>query len=104
MNLVTNAYSRTPRGTHTTISGRLASGEVKLAVRDDGPSIPAEELAGLFLRFYRLASLEDGAGLGLAIAKAIVELHGGRMWVENHVGAGATFHVALPSLSNAEPV
>jgi len=74
---------------------------VRLAVADDGPGIDPRDLPHIFERFYRAdraRSREDGgAGLGLAIAKALVEAHGGRIWVESRPGQGATFVVELPA-------
>ena len=76
-------------------------GEAPLAVDDDGPGIPAAEQSRIFERFYRsgqdAARSSPGSGLGLPIARAIVNLHGGRIWVESAPGAGATFYVALPT-------
>jgi len=74
-----------------------------LAVADDGPGIPEENQPHLFERFYRPKSESvrrtQGSGLGLPIAKALVELHGGRIWVESRPGNGATFRIALPTAS-----
>src|SRR5256714_3208153 len=73
---------------------------VEISVRDHGMAIPAEHLAQVFEPFYRvdtrLSREVNGLGIGLAICKRIVELHGGRIWVESMVGAGSTFHVWLP--------
>jgi len=73
---------------------------VEISVRDHGMAIPAEHLAQVFEPFYRvdtrLSREVNGLGIGLAICKRIVELHGGRIWVESTVGAGSTFHVWLP--------
>jgi signal transduction histidine kinase len=75
-------------------------GLVEISVRDHGMAIPAEHLAQVFEPFYRvdtrLSREVNGLGIGLAICKHIVELHGGRIWVESMVGAGSTFHVWLP--------
>ncbi len=75
-------------------------GLVEISVRDHGMAIPAEHLAQVFEPFYRvdtrLSREVNGLGIGLAICKHIVELHGGRIWVESTVGAGSTFHVWLP--------
>jgi len=75
-------------------------GLVEISVRDHGMAIPAEHLAQVFEPFYRvdtrLSREVNGLGIGLAICKRIVELHGGRIWVESTVGAGSTFHVWLP--------
>jgi PAS domain S-box-containing protein len=75
--------------------------QVLLGVSDDGPGIPADEQALIFERFYRpeteATRRNQGAGLGLPIARALVELHGGRLWVESAGGAGATFWIALPT-------
>ncbi len=96
VNLLANAHRHTPVGTHIAIAGRVAVGEVRLVVRDDGPGIPAEARETIFQRFHRLDATGDGSGLGLAIARRIVELHGGRLWVESAAGGGAHFHIALP--------
>ncbi|MCL4531943.1 MAG: sensor histidine kinase, partial [Actinobacteria bacterium] len=75
-------------------------GEALFAVADDGPGIPPGEQARIFERFYRATHLptggKGGSGLGLPIARAMVELHGGRLWVESRPGEGATFWVAVP--------
>ena len=73
---------------------------IEISVHDHGMAIPAEHLAQVFEPFYRvdtrLSREVNGLGIGLAICKRIVELHGGRIWVESTVGAGSTFHVWLP--------
>jgi signal transduction histidine kinase len=75
-------------------------GEAVFSVIDDGPGIAARDRERIFERFYRSASATasgtKGTGLGLPIARALVELHGGRIWVESKRGEGAAFHVALP--------
>ena len=74
--------------------------KVLLAVCDDGPGIPDAEQERIFERFYRTSAPRAegpvGSGLGLPIARALVELHGGRLWVESAPGQGSTFHVSLP--------
>lgn len=71
-------------------------------MRDTGPGVPPAEREAIFRRFHRRApadgAADDGAGLGLAIARGIVELHGGRLWVEGGAERGATFLFALPRL------
>ncbi len=96
VNLLSNAHRHTVRGTHITIAGQATAQEILLTVSDNGPGIPQEELADIFKRFYRLRPGQEGSGLGLGIAKAIVELHGGRLWAESTPGQGARFHIALP--------
>ncbi|MDB5045279.1 MAG: histidine kinase, partial [Deinococcus sp.] len=74
--------------------------EVRLSVRDDGPGIAPEHLQRLFDRFYRVEDSrsrdQGGAGLGLSIAKGIVDAHGGRIWIESEVGVGTVAHVQVP--------
>ena len=65
-------------------------------MQDDGPAIPDREIERIFERFHRLETTVSGAGLGLAIACGIIELHGGRLWAESGSVKGTTFHVALP--------
>jgi len=95
VNLLANAHQHTPNGTSIRLAGRVAAGEVRLTVSDDGGGIPVEEQEAIFRRFHRLDAIGDGSGLGLAIARRIVELHGGRLWVESAPGQGAHFHLAL---------
>lgn len=100
VNLLSNAHRHTPAGSRIAITGRAEDSVVLLAVRDNGPGIPAEELEHIFRRFHRLGTSEHGSGLGLAIGRAVVELHGGRIWAESQRGAGTTFFVALPHASS----
>ncbi len=101
VNLLANAHQHTPAGSRIMVSGRVSDAEVLLAVRDTGPGIPVAERERIFQRFHRLTSTTGGSGLGLAIAKAIVELHEGRIWVESGAGGGATFWVAIPRAKRA---
>lgn len=99
-NLVDNAvrYSQ-PGGRVTVRTGRTAEGQCRLAISDDGPSIPVEERARIFERFHRLlGTQEDGSGLGLAIVSEIATLHGARITLEEDTdGVGNTFSVIFPS-------
>jgi len=97
-NLVTNALNYTPAGGTVTLNVCLAaSGQaVLIEVQDSGVGIAAESLPYIFQPFYRVASTVEGAGLGLSIAREIVELHGGEITVQSQKGAGSTFTVRLP--------
>ena len=96
-NLVSNAVKHTGPGGEIHIRAAAADAEVHVAVRDTGSGIPPENLPHLFDRFWQArGARRGGAGLGLAIAKGIVEAHGGRIWVESEVGVGSTFAFALP--------
>jgi light-regulated signal transduction histidine kinase (bacteriophytochrome) len=99
-NLVENALKFTPAGGTIQITAEPAAGTVKLAVRDTGPGIPQEQLPHLFNRYWQAPqNARGGTGLGLYIAKGIVESHGGQIWVESHLGAGSTFTFTLPVVS-----
>jgi signal transduction histidine kinase len=96
-NLVGNAIKFTPRGGAIVVRGEDAPGEILVAVEDSGAGIPAEQLPHIFSQFWQGARTDRrGIGLGLAIAKGIVEAHGGRIWVESTLGAGSTFFFTLP--------
>jgi PAS domain S-box-containing protein len=99
-NLLSNAIKYSPAGGRIEISGRARPGEVVVTVTDQGVGIPLEEQTRIFERFVRGArerhQRTPGAGLGLFLVKAIVEAHGGRIWVESHPGEGAAFSFALP--------
>jgi signal transduction histidine kinase len=98
VNLLSNAQRYAPRGGTIQLRLERRRGEVVLSVSDDGPGISHDEQARIFERLYRGpgGGMHRGSGLGLPIARAMVELHHGRMWVESTPGAGATFFVALP--------
>jgi signal transduction histidine kinase len=96
-NLVGNAVKFTPRNGRISITAEKIDGEVRFGVIDTGPGIPAEQLPHIFGRFWQAKpSDRRGIGLGLAIAKGIVEAHNGNIWVESHVGLGSTFFFTLP--------
>ncbi len=97
--LLDNALKFTEAGGKVTVQVGESAGRARLSVSDTGIGIPAEHLPRIFDRFYRVdraRSQDGGAGLGLAIAKSIVEAHEGRIWAESEPGAGSTFHVELP--------
>jgi two-component system sensor histidine kinase ChvG len=103
-NLVDNARSFTPPGGQVRVAARRERGEIVIQVDDDGPGIPPENLETIFERFYtsrpKGAAFGGNSGLGLAIARQIVEAHGGRIWADNRSAdgkvTGARFTVALP--------
>ena len=101
-NLVGNAVKFTPRSGRITVCAECVGNEVRFGVIDTGPGIPAEQLPHIFGRFWQAKTSDRrGIGLGLAIAKGIVEAHNGRIWVESHVGLGSTFYFTLPSATQA---
>ena len=99
-NLVKNAITFSNEGGHIIIRGSLESGFVKVVVEDDGLGIPAKDLPHIFDRFYQVEShltrKHGGMGLGLSVAKAMIEMHGGRIWVESMEEKGSTFTFLLP--------
>ncbi len=95
VNLLANANIHTPPGTRITISGRAGADEIRLMVRDNGPGIPEPEMEAVFSRFHRLDGAAGGSGLGLTIARSIVELHGGQIWAERVPEGGTSFTIVL---------
>ena len=98
-NLLENAAKYTPPGSLITIEGRVDDGAVRISVADQGPGIPAGRAEAIFEKFTRgdSESATPGVGLGLAICRAIVDAHGGRLWVEQTTGGGgAKFVFTLP--------
>jgi signal transduction histidine kinase len=97
-NLLSNAVKFTPAQGHIDISAQLDDGHVAIAVADAGQGISAEDLELIFEEFEQTtAGTEaEGTGLGLPLSRKLVELHGGRLWVESEVGKGSTFRFKLP--------
>ncbi len=96
-NLVGNAIKFTPAGGSITLSAERGDGNVKCSVRDNGPGIPAAQIPRLFGKFWQAKRGDSGGvGLGLAIARGIVEAHGGTVTVESEVGKGSVFSFPLP--------
>jgi signal transduction histidine kinase len=121
-NLIDNALRYTPSGGKVQVAARVERAErpaVRVAVRDTGPGLPPGESERIFERFYRGARARTrgekqsgpaaaspigtptGAGLGLTIARGLVQAHGGRLWAENHPDGGAIFQFTLPLTSTA---
>jgi PAS domain S-box-containing protein len=102
MNLIGNALKFTPpHGTVTVGVTKNDAAWMQISVTDSGPGIPAEEVSNVFGRFYQIdragKQKTQGTGLGLAISKALVEMHGGKIWVESEVGKGSVFYFTLPA-------
>jgi PAS domain S-box-containing protein len=99
-NLVNNAIKYSPDGGTVTLSTRAEGGYALVSVTDTGLGIPPDEIGHVFERFRRVrsgaAQSIPGTGLGLTIVKQIVEMHGGKIWVESAVGHGSAFHFTVP--------
>ncbi|HEU5010120.1 MAG TPA: HAMP domain-containing sensor histidine kinase, partial [Gaiellaceae bacterium] len=99
-NLLSNAVKFTPEGGSVDVRAAQVNGEVQVSVADTGPGIARADLTRIFEEFQQTeAGLKqrEGTGLGLALSKRLVELHGGRIWVESEIGEGSTFVFTLPS-------
>jgi two-component system phosphate regulon sensor histidine kinase PhoR len=100
INLLHNAVKFSPNGGEIVVGVREGDGEVVVWVRDPGIGVPRADLARIFERFYKVDRARvrgrGGTGLGLSIARHVVEMHGGRIWVESEEGEGSTFSFAIP--------
>lgn len=103
-NVLANAAHHSPDGAPVKVRVARAGADATVSVTDRGPGIPAQDLDRIFERFYRVDEARGrdrgGAGLGLAIVRRLVELHGGRVWAESVECAGATFTFTLPLASS----
>jgi len=100
LNLLSNAVKFTPDGGRVSLTATLADGAVEISVADTGIGIAAADQAAVFEEFRQVggdyARKREGTGLGLALVRRFVELHGGRIWVKSEVGQGSTFTFTLP--------
>jgi len=97
-NLLSNAVKFTPENGRVEVSAQIDDGQVEIAVADTGPGIPAEDLDTIFEEFEQTTDGKqaEGTGLGLPLSRKLVELHGGRLWVDSQPGHGSTFRFTLP--------
>jgi PAS domain S-box-containing protein len=106
LNLLDNAVKYSPRGRRIRVTGQVTGGEVAVHIADAGQGIPLREQDRIFERFQRVENAStrrtQGAGLGLYICRAIVEAHGGRIWVRSELGKGSTFSFSLPREETAQ--
>ena len=102
-NLIANAVKFSPQGGTITVAAMQDRGWVYTSVDDQGPGIPPDQLQHIFERFRQVESAatkgKGGSGLGLTICQAIVELHGGKIWVENLPQRGSRFIFTLPAVA-----
>jgi signal transduction histidine kinase len=99
-NLIGNAVKFTFEGGRVDVAAESIAGDLRVSVSDSGPGIAPKHLPHIFERFWRADTGDKrGTGLGLYIAKAIVEAHGGRIWVDSQLGHGATFRFTLPLIA-----
>lgn len=102
LNLVGNAIKFTPEGGQVWVRADADDGAARIEVGDTGPGIPPEERQRIFFEFQQVTTgirsdKPEGTGLGLALAKKFVEMHGGKLWVESEVGKGSRFFFTLPT-------
>jgi signal transduction histidine kinase len=100
LNLLSNALKFTPEGGRIDVRAAVAAGMVEVSVADTGVGIAAEDQEAVFEEFRQVATADkkvEGTGLGLALARKFIELHGGRIWVKSQLGQGSTFTFTLPA-------
>src|SRR5262249_40291142 len=96
-NLISNAIKFTPQEGTIRVAARQRDHKIVVSVADTGPGIPQEHLSKVFDRFWRTpGTKQKGSGLGLSIAKGIIEAHGGTIWAESQLGKGSSFFFTLP--------
>jgi signal transduction histidine kinase len=99
-NLVNNAIKYSPKGGLVTIRGEVRPTELIVSIVDQGIGIASADLSSLFEKYFRVKASTGqqiaGSGLGLPVARAIVEAHGGQIWAESKVGEGSIFSFSLP--------
>jgi CheY-like chemotaxis protein/anti-sigma regulatory factor (Ser/Thr protein kinase) len=107
LNLLSNAVKFTPHGGRVSVAARSADGEAHVSVRDTGIGVPEAERERIFEAFQRggrgARASTEGTGLGLTLSRRIVELHGGRLWMESTPGRGSTFSFAIPVRPSPAP-
>src|SRR5262249_9025371 len=99
LNLLSNALKFTPEGGRIDVRAAVADGPVEVSVIDTGVGIAPEDQEGVFQEFKQVGTADkkvEGTGLGLALSRKFIELHGGRIWVESKLGQGSTFTFTLP--------
>jgi signal transduction histidine kinase len=99
LNLLSNALKFTPEGGRVEVRARVVDGMAEISVTDTGVGIAAEDQEAVFEEFRQVGTAEkkaEGTGLGLALSRKFVELHGGEIWVTSQVGAGSTFTFTIP--------
>jgi signal transduction histidine kinase len=100
LNLLSNAIKFTPDGGRIDVQGRAVDGSVEVSVSDTGVGIAPEDQEAIFEEFRQVGTADkkvEGTGLGLALSRRFIELHGGRIWVESQVGVGSTFTFTIPT-------
>jgi signal transduction histidine kinase len=108
-NILENAVRYSPEGGLIVIHGEIRSADVVMSVADQGIGISPEDLVPIFEKYFRARAAAGyhvaGTGLGLPVARAIVEAHGGRIWIESKLGEGTTVFFSLPKAKGvSEPV
>jgi signal transduction histidine kinase len=104
LNLLSNAIKFTPDGGRIDVRALPGDGDVEVSVSDTGVGIAAEDQEAIFEEFRQVgtaAKKVEGTGLGLALSRKFIKLHGGRIWVESQVGRGSTFTFTIPIRSGA---
>jgi signal transduction histidine kinase len=107
-NLIKNAITYTNEGGQIWVSAEKLASYVQISVQDNGVGIPSKDLPHVFTRFYQVDShltrRHGGIGLGLSVAKAMIEVHKGQIWVESESGKGSKFSILLPTQLTSTPL
>ena len=99
LNLLSNAIKFTPEGGRIDVEAKPVNGFIEVSVSDTGVGIAPEDQEAVFEEFRQVGTADkkvEGTGLGLALSRKFIELHGGKIWVKSEVGAGSTFTFAVP--------